>query len=106
MIIIGEESLLIMKIIVHTQLIKLEKISLLDNNARIRIKLKNEEGIFEGKLSKKDKLPFNSFVQFTWKIISVSIIIKMHKKISYFCPNCGIFGISNLDFGNNNKNYI
>ena len=102
----GEESLLIMKIIVHTQLIKLEKISLLDNNVRIKIKLKNGEGLFEVKLSKKDKLPFNSFVQFPGKIISVSIIKKMHTKVSYVCPNCGIIGISNLNFGNDNKNYI
>ena len=102
----GEESLLIMKIIVHTQLIKLEKISFLDNNIRIRIKLKNGEGLFGVKLSKKDKLPFNSFVQFTGKIISVSIIKKMHTKVSYVCPNCGIISISNLNFGKNNKNYI
>ena len=102
----GEESLLIMKIIVHTQLLKLEKISLLDNNTRIKIKLKNGEGLFGVKVSKKDKLPFNSYVQFTGKIISVSIIKKMHTKVSYVCPNCGIIGITNLNFGNNNKNFI
>ena len=102
----GEESLLIMKIIVHTQLIKLEKISILDTNARIKIKLKNGEGLFGIKLSKKDKLPFNSYVQFTGKIINVSIIKKIHTKVSYICPNCGIIGTSNLDFGNNNKNKI
>ena len=100
----GEESLLIMKIIVHTQLINLKKISMLDTNTRIRIKLKNGEGLFGVKLSKKDKLPFNSYVQFTGKILSVSIIKKIHTKVSYVCPNCGIIGISNLNFGNNNKN--
>ena len=77
---------------------------MLDTNTRIRIKLKNGEGLFGVKLSKKDKLPFNSYVQFTGKILSVSIIKKIHTKVSYVCPNCGIIGISNLNFGNNNKN--
>ena len=102
----GEESLLIMKIIVHTHLVLLDIISLLDNNARIKIKLKNGEGLFGVKLSQKDKLPFNSFVQFTGEIINVSIIKKIHSKVSYICPNCGVIGTSNLDFANNNKNYI
>ena len=100
----GEESLLMMKIIVHTQLVKLEKISILDDKARIKIKLKNGEGLFGVKLSQKDKLPFNSYVQFTGRIINVSIIKKIHTKVSYVCPNCGVIGTSNLDFGNNNKN--
>ena len=102
----GEESLLIMKIIVHTQLVKLEKISILDYNTRIKIKLKNGEGLFGIKLSQKDKLPFNSYVQFTGKITNVSIIKKIHTKVSYVCPNCGVIGIINLNFGNNNKNNI
>ena len=102
----GEESLLIIKIIVHTQLIKNEKISEMDENIRIKIKLKNGEGLFGVKLSQKDKLPFNSFVQFTGKILNVSIIKKIHIKISYICPNCGVIGITNLSFGKNNKNYI
>ena len=101
----GEESLLIMKIIVHTQLIKLEKISILDSQSRIKIKLKNGEGLFSIKFSQKNKLPFNSYVQFTGKILNVSIIKKIHTKVSYICPNCGEIGSSNLDFGNNNKNY-
>ena len=102
----GEESLLIMKIIVHTQLVKLEKLSILDYNTRIKIKLKNGEGLFGIKLSQKDKLPFNSYVQFTGKITNVSIIKKIHTKVSYVCPNCGVIGIINLNFGNNNKNNI
>lgn len=102
----GEESLLIIKIIVHTQLIRLEKISILDSNSRIKIKLKNGEGLFGVKLSNKDKLPFNSYVQFTGKIKNVSIIKKIHTKINYFCPNCGVIATTNLDFGNTNKNYI
>jgi DNA replicative helicase MCM subunit Mcm2 (Cdc46/Mcm family) len=101
----GEESLLIMKIIVHTQLIKLEKISILDNQSRIKIKLKNGEGLFSIKFSQKNKLAFNSYVQFTGKILNVSIIKKIHTKVCYICPNCGEIGSSNLDFGNNNKNY-
>ena len=100
----GEESLLIIKIIVHTQLVKLQKISILDEDTRIKIKLKNGEGLFGVKLSHKDKLPFNSYVQFTGKIANVSIIKKMNTKVSYFCPNCGIIGTINLDSGNNNKN--
>ena len=100
----GEESLLIIKIIVHTKLVKLEKISKLDEDTRIKIKLKNGEGLFGVKLSHKDKLPFNSYVQFTGKISNVSIIKKMNTKVSYFCPNCGIIGTINLDSGNNNKN--
>ena len=102
----GEESLLIMKIIVHTQLILLNIISILDDNTRIKIKLKNGEGLFGVKLSQKDKLPFNSYVQFTGEIINVSIIKKIHTKVSYICPNCGVIGTSNLNFINNNKNYI
>ena len=102
----GEESLLIIKIIVHTQLILLNIISILDDNTRIKIKLKNGEGLFGVKLSQKDKLPFNSYVQFTGEIINVSIIKKIHTKVSYICPNCGVIGTSNLNFINNNKNYI
>lgn len=102
----GEESLLIIKIIVHAHLIKLEKISMFDNNTRIKIKLKNGEGLFGVKLSQKDRLPFNSYVQFTGKILNVSIIKKIHTKVSYICPNCGVIGTSNLNFGKNNKNYI
>ena len=102
----GEESLLIMKIIVHTQLILLNIISILDDNTRIKIKLKNGEGLFGVKLSQKDKLPFNSYVQFTGEIINVSIIKKIHTKVSYICPNCGVIGTSNLNFVNNNRNYI
>ena len=60
----GEESLLIMKIIIHTQLIKLEKISILDDSSRIKIKLKNGEGLFSIKFSQKNKLAFNSYFQF------------------------------------------
>ena len=102
----GEESLLIIKIIVHTQLIRLEKISIMDGNSRIKIKLKNAEGLFGIKLTNKDKLPFNSYVQFTGKIKNVSIIKKIHTKISYVCPNCGVIATTNLNFGNTNKNYI
>ena len=102
----GEESLLIMKIIAHTHLILLNVISILDNNTRIKIKLKNGVGLFGVKLSQKDKLPFNSYVQFTGEIINVSIIKKIHTKVSYNCPNCGVIGTSNLDFVNNNKNYL
>ena len=102
----GEESLLIIKIIVHTHLIKLEKISMFDTNTRIKIKLKNGEGLFGVKLSQKDRLPFNSYVQFTGKILNVSIIKKIHTKVSYICPNCGVIGTSNLNFGKNNKDYI
>ena len=102
----GEESLLIMKIIVHTHLILLDIISILDINTRIKIKLKNGEGLFGVKLSQKDKLPFNSYVQFTGEIINVSIIKKILTKVSYICPNCGVIGMSNLNFVNNNKNYI
>ena len=102
----AEESLLIIKIIVHTQLILLNIISILDDNTRIKIKLKNGEGLFGVKLSQKDKLPFNSYVQFTGRIINVSIIKKIHTKVSYICPNCGVIGTSNLNFINNNKNYI
>ena len=86
-------------------LIKLEKISILDDQSRIKIKLKNGEGLFSIKFSQKNKLAFNSYVQFTGKILNVSIIKKIHTKVSYICPNCGIIGSANLDFGNNNKNY-
>ena len=102
----GEESLLIIKIIVHTELIKIEKISELDENIRIKLKLKNGEGLFGVKLTQKDKLPFNSYVQFTGKILNVSIIKKIHTKVCYVCPNCGNIGTTNLSFGNRNKNYI
>ena len=54
----GEESLLILKIITHVNLIKMEKISILDNDIRIKIKLKNAEGLFGVKLSKKRKISF------------------------------------------------
>ena len=101
----GEESLLILKIIVHTQLIKSEKISILDNNIRIKIKLRNGEGLFGVKSSQKDKLQFNSYVQFTGKILNVSIIKKMNTKVSYECPDCGIIGTVNLCCGNKNRNY-
>ena len=102
----GDESLLIMKIIAHIHLILLDIISILDNNTRIRVKLKNGEGLFGIKLSQKDKLLFNSYVQFTGEIINVSIIKKILTKVSYICPNCGVIGMSNLNFVNNNKNYI
>ena len=100
----GEESLLILKIIAHMNLIKMEKISILDNDIRIKIKLKNAEGLFGVKLSKKEKFPFNSLVQFTGNILNVSIIKKINTKVIYECPFCGVIGISNLDFGKNNKN--
>ena len=100
----GEESLLILKIIAHMNLIKMEKISILDNDIRIKIKLKNAEGLFGVKLSKKEKFPFNSLVQFTGHILNVSIIKKINTKVIYECPFCGVIGISNLDFGKNNKN--
>ena len=102
----GEESLLILKIVAHINLIKLEKISILDSDIRIKIKLKNAEGLFGVKLSKKEKLPFNSLVQFTGHIVNVSIIKKINTKVIYECPFCGIIGISNLDFGKNNKNNL
>ena len=102
----GEESLLIIKILVHSKLIRIEKISIMDENTRIRIKLKNGEGLFGVRLSQKDKLPFNSYVQFTGKIINVSIIKKIHIKVKYICPNCGEIGTCNLNFGNNNKNNL
>ena len=101
----GEESLLILKIITHVNLIKMEKISILDNDIRIKIKLKNAEGLFGVKLSKKEKFPFNSFVQFTGHILNVSIIKKINTKIIYECPFCGVIGISNLDFGKNKNNF-
>ena len=72
----GEESLLILKIVSHMNLIKMEKISILDNNIRIKIKLKNAEGLFGVKSEKKEKLPFNSLVQFNGHILNVSIIIR------------------------------
>jgi hypothetical protein len=100
----GEESLLILKIIAHTNLIKTEKISVLDTDIRVKIKLKNGEGLFGVKSSKKEKLPFNSFVQFTGNILNVSIIKKINTKVIYECPFCGVIGASNLDFGKNNKN--
>ena len=100
----GEESLLILKIVSHMNLIKLEKISILDKDIRIKLKLKNAEGLFGVKLSKKEKLPFNSFVQFTGHILNVSIIKKINTKVIYECPFCGVVGVSNLDFGKNNKN--
>ena len=102
----GEESLLILKIISHLNLIKIGKISSLDNDIRIKIKLKNAEGLFGVKSSKKEKLPFNSYVQFTGNILNVSIIKKINTKAIYECPFCGIIGISNLDFGKNNKNEL
>ena len=102
----GEESLLILKILSHMNLIKMEKISLLDTDARIKIKLKNAEGLFGVKLSKKEKLPFNSLVQFSGHILNVSIIKKINTKVIYECPFCGVIGISNLDFGKSNKNQI
>ena len=49
----GEESLLILKIVSHINLIKMEKISILDNNIRIKIKLKNAEGLFGVKSEKR-----------------------------------------------------
>ena len=100
----GEESLLILKIVSHMNLIKMEKISILDKDIRIKIKFKNAEGLFGVKLSKKEKLPFNSFVQFTGHILNVSIIKKINTKVIYECPFCGMVGVSNLDFGKNNKN--
>ena len=100
----GEESLLILKIVSHMNLIKMEKISILDKDIRIKIKFKNAEGLFGVKLSKKEKLPFNSFVQFTGHILNVSIIKKINTKVIYECPFCGVVGMSNLDFGKNNKN--
>lgn len=100
----GEESLLILKIVSHMNLIKMEKISILDKDIRIKIKFKNAEGLFGVKLSKKEKLPFNSFVQFTGHILNVSIIKKINTKVIYECPFCGVVGVSNLDFGKNNKN--
>ena len=100
----GEESLLILKIVSHMNLIKMEKISILDEDIRIKIKFKNAEGLFGVKLSKKEKLPFNSFVQFTGHILNVSIIKKINTKVIYECPFCGVVGVSNLDFGKNNKN--
>ena len=100
----GEESLLILKILSHMNLIKMEKISILDKDIRIKIKLKNAEGLFGVKLSKKEKLPFNSFVQFTGHILNVSIIKKINTKVIYECPFCGVVGVSNLDFGKNNRN--
>ena len=100
----GEESLLILKIVSHMNLIKMEKISILDNNIRIKIKLKNAEGLFGVKSEKKEKLPFNSLVQFNGHILNVSIIKKINTKVIYECPFCGVVGISNLDFGKNNKN--
>ena len=102
----GEESLLILKILSHMNLIKMEKISLLDNDIRIKIKLKNAEGLFGVKLSKKEKLPFNSLVQFSGHILNVSIIKKINTKVVYECPFCGVIGVSNLDFGKSNKNQI
>ena len=45
----GEESLIILKILAHVNLIKAEKISSLDNDIRIKIKLKNAEGLFAWK---------------------------------------------------------
>ena len=102
----GEESLVILKILAHVNLIKDEKISLLDNDIRIKIKLKNAEGLFGVKISKKEKFPFNSLVQFTGHILNVSIIKKINTKAIYECPFCGIIGISNLDFGKSNKNQI
>ena len=100
----GEESLLILKIISHIHLIKMEKISILDTDIRIKIKLKNAEGLFGVKFSKKEKLPFNSLVQFTGYILNVSIVKKINTKVIYECPFCGVIGISNLDFGKSNKN--
>ena len=100
----GEESLLILKIVSHMNLIKMEKISILDKDIRIKIKFKNAEGLFGVNLSKKEKLPFNSFVQFTGHILNVSIIKKINTKVIYECPFCGVVGVSNLDFGKNNKN--
>ena len=100
----GEESLLILKIVSHMNLIKMEKISILDKDIRIKIKFKNAEGLFGVKLSKKEKLPFNSFVQFTGHILNVSIIKKINTKVIYECPFCGVVGVSNLDFGKNNTN--
>ena len=100
----GEESLLILKIIAHTNLIKTEKISVLDTDIRVKIKIKNGEGLFGVKSSKKEKLPFNSFVQFTGNILNVSIIKKINTKVIYECPFCGVIGASNLDFRKNNKN--
>ena len=100
----GEESLLILKIVSHMNLIKMEKISILDKDIRIKIKFKNAEGLFGVKLSKKEKLPFNSFVQFTGHLLNVSIIKKINTKVIYECPFCGVVGVSNLDFGKNNKN--
>ena len=100
----GEESLLILKIVSHMNLIKMEKISILDKDIRIKIKFKNAEGLFGVKLSKKEKLPFNSFVQSTGHILNVSIIKKINTKVIYECPFCGLVGVSNLDFGKNNKN--
>ena len=102
----GEESLSILKIISHLNLIKIGKISLSANDIRVKIKLKNAEGLFGVKSSKKEKLPFNSYVQFTGNILNVSIIKKINTKAIYECPFCGIIGISNLDFGKNNKNEL
>ena len=51
-------------------------------------------------------MPFNSYVQFTGNILNVSIIKKINTKAIYECPFCGIIGISNLDFGKNNKNEL
>ena len=95
----GEESLLILKLISHLNLIKIGKISLSANDIRVKIKLKNAEGLFGVKSSQKEKLPFNSYVQFTGNILNVSIIKKINTKAIYECPFCGIIGISNLDFG-------
>ena len=102
----GEESLSILKIISHLNLIKIGKISLSANDIRVKIKLKNAEGLFGVKSSQKEKLPFNSYVQFTGNILNVSIIKKINTKAIYECPFCGIIGISNLDFGKNNKNEL
>ena len=54
----GEESLLILKIISHLNLIKIGKISSLDNDIRIKIKLKKCRRIIRSKIIKKRKIAF------------------------------------------------
>ena len=56
----------------------MKQISILDNDIRIKIKLKNAEGLFGVKSEKKEKLPFNSLVQFNGHILNVSIIKKIN----------------------------
>ena len=98
----GDESTFIIKILIHQFL---SKNGMADNTIRIKLKFKNSEGLFTVKSTKKEKLPFNSLVQFTGKILNVSIIKKINTKVNYICQNCGIISTIYLNFGDMNKNF-